>query len=204
MLSDIRGRIVLQLINQLEDEPLRSGPLFFSVATLLIASCGGGGGSGGPGGSGAQNGDDIGRTPGCFFADYPRAKTSEYVLPFQVGMTYPLGQGNCGRFTHQLECFASGRPCGDHRYSYDFQMPIGTVALAARSGEITSVVMRFADGNRTGGQANYISIRHDDGSVGRYLHLSFSSAMVMVGQRVLQGDPIALSSDTGIADGDRN
>ncbi len=173
--------------------------LFFSsqILSILLVSFGCSGGGGG--------GDDpIVLTPiqnasvsGCFVENYPNPATSEYTLPYQVGMSFTVNQGNCGRFlTHRPNCNSGGVPCGDERYAYDFSMPIGITILAARGGEVVSVVDNFANTTTMAFEANFVSILHVDGTVASYVHLS-PNAFVNVGDTVNQGDPIGLSGESG-------
>lgn len=172
---------------------------------LNLVSCFGGGGGGNGEGENSVNRKQIPNANvfGCFLDDYPDPVTSEYVLPYQIGTTHFVNQGNCGQFiTHRPNCIAFNTTnqvvsCGDRRYAYDFRMPIGTVILAARGGEVFFISDGF--GNETNGveQVNFISILHDDGTIGSYGHLSPNSFMASVGDIVQQGDPIALSGSSG-------
>lgn len=142
---------------------------------------------------------------GCFIEDYPQPNSSVYILPYQVGMSFSILQGNCGAFSHQPSCIFPGSIlCGDLRYAYDYNTPIGMIVLASRGGTVLSVVDNFPNGTQDSAQVNFISIQHSDGTVGRYLHLNPNSAMVTVGQIVSQGDPIALSGDSGNTRGIRH
>ena len=146
-----------------------------------------------------------GSVDGCFVEDYPDANNSPYILPYQVGMSFSVLQGNCGAVTHQPNCLFPGSIfCGDLRYAYDHNTPIGMIVLAARGGTVLSVVDSFPNGTQDANQVNFISIQHNDGTVGRYLHLNPASAMVTVNQIVAQGDPIALSGDSGNTRGIRH
>lgn len=74
----------------------------------------------------------------------------------------------------------------------DWACPIGTAVYAAASGTVT----------RAGWYSGYgycVDIRHSDGSMTRYGHLS--SVLVSVGQTVNQSDLIAKSGNTGQSDG---
>ena len=142
---------------------------------------------------------------GCFLEDYSQSNSSPYILPYQVGMSFSILQGNCGAFTHQPSCELTGAvPCGDLRYAYDHDTPVGMIVLASRGGTVISVVDNFPNGTQDSAQVNFISIQHVDGTVGRYLHLNPNSAMVTVGQIISQGDPIALSGDSGNTRGVRH
>lgn len=110
-----------------------------------------------------------------------------YLLPFPVGDSAQLIQGNNGSFTH----------FGHAAYAFDFRMTIGRVVTAMRAGQVIATEERYIDGNRTSGQANFVFIRHDDGTYARYYHLTTNGALVTAGQRVAAGDTIGLSGDTG-------
>ncbi|MDX1943682.1 MAG: peptidoglycan DD-metalloendopeptidase family protein [Saprospiraceae bacterium] len=115
-------------------------------------------------------------------------KDSPYVLPFEVGKSRVLSQGAC----------PSNPSWGHHNwFAYDFDMPIGSNIVAARAGEVLHIEERWTDGNRTMGQANYVYIMHDDGTVAEYYHLTKDGVLVNIGDRVKQGQVIALSGDTG-------
>lgn len=117
-----------------------------------------------------------------------------YLRPWAADQRFVVGQSAGGRFSHR----------GKSRYSFDFSMPEGTPIFAAREGVVVNVV----DNYRRGGTAahfkklaNRIHILHDDGSIGRYLHLRHGGALVRAGQKVRAGDPIAYSGNTGYSQG---
>ena len=97
-------------------------------------------------------------------AVYPDQSTSKYLLPWTVGETYQVGQGNCTEFSHNTT--------NNQQFAYDFFMPIGTQVRATRSGTVAAVKEDASDGTGVSGQENYIFIEHEDGSVGRYAHLT--------------------------------
>ena len=112
-------------------------------------------------------------------------QSSAFVLPYTVGETYRLNQGNCSGFGHS----------DFWKYGYDFEMPIGTVITAARDGEVVHAQDGATDGDRA--RTNLITIEHADGSVAVYSHLTLNGVHVIAGQQVLAGDTIGLSGDTG-------
>lgn len=114
-------------------------------------------------------------------------ETSKYVLPFPVGIEYKCVQGYVGRTYH----------VGVFKYGIDFDMPIGSTVTAAREGQVIFVETNNSD--RDGGidKANVVIVEHDDGTFGRYVHLTKDGALVEIGQRVTQGDPIGLSGSSG-------
>ena len=125
---------------------------------------------------------------GCAGA-YPDQVTSAYVLPWRVGETYRIGQGNCGPGSHAAGTIV--------QYAYDILMPIGTPIVATRGGRVLLVEERFPDATRIPGQENYINVTHADGTIAAYVHLTKDGALVGAGDEVAQGEVIALSGDSG-------
>ncbi len=157
---------------------------FYLVSVLVLVGCGGGGG----GGSGSGS-----TTVSC--GPYPEQASSPYVLPYEVGTGHEMVHGNCTApgTSHQAG--------GTRQYAYDFEMPIGTILVAARAGQVSAVEQSHMDGTRVPGEENFVIITHDDGTHGRYFHITQNGSMVAVVQMVGQGDPIALSGDTGESQG---
>jgi hypothetical protein len=117
-------------------------------------------------------------------------QTSPYVLPYAVGTSYFVDQGNCSP------------PGNGHRgvtkFGYDFLMPIGTPVYAARGGIVTQVEESHFDGQVAAtGFDNLIVIQHDDGTTTLYGHLTHDGAAVSAGERVLQGALVGYSGNTG-------
>ena len=128
------------------------------------------------------------RLAGCP-ATYPPQDSSPYVLPYPVGMTFVVGQGNCSSGSHAAGTLV--------QYAYDLLMPIGTTILASRGGTVILVEERYEDGTRRAGEENYINVRHADGTIAAYVHLTRQGALVSVGDRVKQGQSIGVSGDSG-------
>jgi murein DD-endopeptidase MepM/ murein hydrolase activator NlpD len=157
-------------------EVLEKNRIGLAAAFLLsISACSGGS-------SGGASGPAAGRDVCDGFGPW---QSSPFVLPYTVGETYRLNQGNCSGFGHS----------GFWQYGYDFEMPIGTVITAARDGEVVHAQDGAADGDRA--RTNLITIEHADGSVALYSHLTLNGVHVTAGQQVLAGDTIGLSGDTG-------
>lgn len=113
-----------------------------------------------------------------------------YSLPFAPGESYPVSQGHHGKYSHT----------GGDSFAIDFKMPEGTQVHAARDG----VVVGAKDDSSVGGpnkkyewQANYILIRHSDGTLGHYVHLQKGGNRVKIGDTIKAGDWIGLSGNTG-------
>lgn len=120
--------------------------------------------------------------------------SSLYILPFRKGETYLLNQSYC-----------SPNPSwGHHNYfAYDFEMPIGTELIAMRSGEVLYTQEIKEDNNADCGNnsGNYIYMKHTDGTVAVYYHLTKDGVLVNVGDHVEQGQLIGLSGNTGCSSG---
>ncbi len=113
-----------------------------------------------------------------------------YRLPYANGESWTVLQGYGSRFSHT----------GLERYTVDFDMPVGTPVLAARDG----IVVRTKDENdqacweeRCGRFANFVIVLHDDQTTGEYYHLKKDGVVVDEGERVIAGQLIAYSGNTG-------
>jgi murein DD-endopeptidase MepM/ murein hydrolase activator NlpD len=117
-----------------------------------------------------------------------------YQLPYGAADGFRVTQGYDGSYSHS----------GPDQYAIDFKMPVGTPVHAARSG----VVVKVKNDSDSGGPsrkyeacANYILIRHDDGTLANYAHLQKGGSRVKVGDKVQAGNLIALSGNTGFTSG---
>jgi murein DD-endopeptidase MepM/ murein hydrolase activator NlpD len=113
-----------------------------------------------------------------------------YLLPWEGGRIHDVTQGEETTFTHN----------GRLAYAFDFNLNYDTV-VAARSGRVTHLRMNSNAGGCGGefaGAANYIVIDHGDGTSAQYLHLAYASSELALGDLVRQGEPIAISGETGI------
>lgn len=142
------------------------------LAPALLAACG-------LGARGAA-GDDC--------RAYPARGTSAYVLPYLPGAAYRVWRTT-----------AHGVPGNGYvgRHAVDFAMPIGTPVVAARAGVVVAARDGFPDGNGVDLEENLVFVRHADGTVARYFHLTRGGALVAVGDSVRQGEVIARSGNSG-------
>ncbi|MEZ4459090.1 MAG: M23 family metallopeptidase [bacterium] len=121
---------------------------------------------------------------------------SQYLLPFNCGMATRCSNGN-----------HTSSHSGTDEYAYDFAVPVGTNVRAMRGGVVHRVRIVSKPGSACyngGGSscanyANTVEIRHNDGSIGLYMHIR--TASVSVGDTVKQGDLIAKSGNTGWSTG---
>ena len=115
-----------------------------------------------------------------------------YLLPYEAATHCKLIQGAHGSYSHQG---GSG-----HEYANDWLMPVGTIVLAARGGTVIGVRTDstvHGVGERYKNSANYIIIRHSDGTYGEYLHFQPNAALVKLGDVVQTGQPIGRSGNSG-------
>lgn len=115
---------------------------------------------------------------------------SKYNLPFGIGESYELRQGNCTNHTHSIEYKSE--------FAFDFVMDVATPINAVRAGQVVAIEDRFFDGNNIESDFNYIAIAHEDGTFSFYLHLTNNGVTVELGEEVDQGDVIGYSGDTGM------
>ncbi|MFL6589899.1 MAG: M23 family metallopeptidase [Chthoniobacterales bacterium] len=133
--------------------------------------------------------------PFCQFGARRSTTTNDadYSMPFGPGR-YVVMQGPRGSFSH----FAG---TGSEN-AVDWTVPVGTVVCAARDGRVVGVKQ---DSNVGGPDpsfrpyANYIIIKHSDGTFAEYIHLQKDGALVQLGDQVTVGQPIGLSGQTGFA-----
>jgi hypothetical protein len=111
-----------------------------------------------------------------------------YALPYAPGEAFLVGQGYLEFPTHENE------------YAIDWLMPEETPIHAARAGVVVEAVDAFSKSGLIEElklKGNFVRIRHDDGSRALYHHLAQHGVRVKVGQRVEEGQLIALSGNTG-------
>ncbi len=111
------------------------------------------------------------------------ASIDGFRLPFEGG-PYSIVQGpSCPGFSHAAVPEA-----------IDFVMPEGTHLVAVQSGK---VIFAAWDGD----YGNQVRVEHDNGLISWYSHIQPNGFRVSVGDRVVQGQLIALSGNTGYSTG---
>ena len=117
---------------------------------------------------------------------------SVYALPYHSDAAFKVIQAFHGTYSH----------FGEQEYAIDWEMPEGTAILAARAGVVVGVK---EDEDRGGASetyrdyANYVRVRHSDGTIGEYVHLRKDGATVNVGDAVAAGDQLGFSGNTGFS-----
>lgn len=159
---------------------------WLAAGPLVLGACGGGGG-----GTSAAPPQPPPPAATCVARDITPPEESPYRLPFAVGSSFVMFQGNC-----------PPNPAWGHhgKYAYDFQMPIGTPVHAMRDGFVFFTEDRFEDSDHTAGHENGVWIEHADGSVANYLHMTQSSVVVVVNTTVSAGDLLGFSGNSGASD----
>ena len=64
-------------------------------------------------------------------------------------------------------------------------------------GFVAETRTRFQDGQSGEGQSNWVKIRHEDGTMAAYSHLTAGGVLVKVGDPIVAGQLIGLSGNTG-------
>lgn len=115
-----------------------------------------------------------------------------YSLPYSPQEHHRVIQSYYGTYSHK-----QGTPS---EFAIDFDMRKGTKVCAARDG----IVVAYRDDSNMGGSdpkfdncANYVIIKHADGTYGDYEHLKRNGVLVKLGDQVTAGQPIGLSGATG-------
>ncbi|MFC1850530.1 M23 family metallopeptidase [candidate division CSSED10-310 bacterium] len=115
-----------------------------------------------------------------------------YSLPYAPGTSFRIIQGFFGTFSHH------------DKHALDWNMPEGTPVLAARGGVVVAVESKFVVGKHDPDyktRANYVILKHDDGTYADYYHLRKGGVIVRLGQTVKTGQCIGYSGNTGYSNG---
>lgn len=127
----------------------------------------------------------------------PVLSLNGFYLPLTCGKSAKISQGNFGSFSHK----------GNAAYAYDFSIGVGTPMVAMADGTVKYMYDKTGPGDPcyNGGDsscfpyANYVVLKHADGTLTTYKHLSKVS--VSLGQVIKRGTQIGLSGSTGFSTG---
>jgi murein DD-endopeptidase MepM/ murein hydrolase activator NlpD len=119
-----------------------------------------------------------------------------YRLPYALSSSFRVSQSFPSSVTHNEP---------SSRYAIDFEMPVGTGVYAGRAGVVIEVASDYYDSGldaaSDGPRANIVRVLHDDGTMSLYAHLNWNSIRVVPGQRVMRGEYLADSGNTGFSTG---
>ena len=91
----------------------------------------------------------------------------------------------------------------DHfKYAIDFILPEGVKILAPKGGIVTDIKVDSKGGGWDPKYShikylNYMTLKHGNGEYSQYAHLKYKGTLVKLGEKVNEGQPIALSGNTG-------
>ncbi len=109
-------------------------------------------------------------------------------LPFKDGRIKIVTQGYFGKYSHQ----------GEH--ALDFRLRKGEAVFAAREG-IVFDLKEDEDRNFWKGiksfRANYVILKHVDGTFTKYMHMQKEGVLVSIGDTIVRGQLIAQAGSTG-------
>ncbi len=109
-------------------------------------------------------------------------------LPFKEGKMRIVTQGYFGKYSHH----------GEH--AIDFRLRKGEAVFAAREG-IVYDLKEDEDRNFWKGiksyRANFVILKHDDGTFSKYMHMQKGGVLVNVGDTIVKGQLIAEAGSTG-------
>ena len=176
--GQVRQGQIVDVLDRVDGEPVANVTAWFEIA------------------SGALTGFVTATYAECTF-DEPPAAPDGYLLPLACGTTVRISQGNFGSTSH------SGRS----KYAYDFSIASGTAMLAMADGEVIQIFDDTGPGDACyngGGSscfpyANYVALRHGDGTQSIYKHLN--RVDVPLGEMVPRGAQLGLSGSTGYSTG---
>jgi murein DD-endopeptidase MepM/ murein hydrolase activator NlpD len=140
--------------------------------------------------------DAVNLCPGADDPNLTRADRLEhayYRLPFAKGdREWTQSQGNNGDFTH------SGG------FAYDMRAPLDQTILAARAGRVELVQesrsVQCTDRDSCPG-SNHMWVRHEDGSVGEYVHMPEDSIVPEEGDYLRRGEVVGPVGVVGFSTG---
>lgn len=116
----------------------------------------------------------------------------ELYPPIAAGKRYLVAQGFWGKKTHQRE---------PNTYAVDLVMAAGEPVCAVKKGQVSSLFSSDKRRISAENRSNFVRIRHADGSIADYQHLTPRSISVIVGQQVARGDCFAQAGNTGLSTG---
>ncbi|MFQ5492371.1 MAG: peptidoglycan DD-metalloendopeptidase family protein, partial [Phycisphaerae bacterium] len=128
------------------------------------------------------------------FEQIPAGGVPRFHLPWAAHQTRTTGQANGGEFSHQ------------DRFAWDYSGDIGTPIVAVAAGRVIRVIDDVPN-NEEGATpspddpANAVQIDHGDGLQSLYAHMDQFGVAVMPGQRVVAGQYLGRTGNSGFTTG---
>lgn len=113
--------------------------------------------------------------------------TNGYKLPTAAGEPWVLTQGPYGTFSHW----------GNALHAYDIAPRSGRCVVAMQGGIAYTHDLGLKQDHRHRSFGNYITIDHGNGEYSHYAHLATGTLVVENGQRVEQGQALAIAGNSG-------
>jgi murein DD-endopeptidase MepM/ murein hydrolase activator NlpD len=113
--------------------------------------------------------------------------TGGYKLPFPVGQPWIITQGPHGTFSHW----------GNSLHAYDIAPRADRCIVAMKAGIAYTHDLGMTQDHRHRSFGNYITIDHGNGEYSHYAHLARGTFVVTNGQRVEQGQALAIAGNSG-------
>lgn len=134
-----------------------------------------------------RNGPNVLSPPARFLI----ATTGGYRLPFRPVEQWIVSQGPYGSYSHW----------GRTLHAYDIAPRAGSCVVAMRGGTAHAFDFGFGQTPHRRIFGNYITIDHGDGEFSHYAHLRARSFKVRTGERVEQGQALAIVGNSGYSFG---
>ncbi len=113
--------------------------------------------------------------------------TGGYKLPTAAGVPWIVTQGPYGTFSHW----------GNSLHAFDIAPRAGSCVVAMKAGIAYTHDLGLQQDRRHRSFGNYISIDHGNGEFSHYAHLASGTFVVKNGQRVEQGQALAIAGNSG-------
>lgn len=91
---------------------------------------------------------------------------------------------------------------GHFKHAIDFILPEGTKLFAVKAGVVVDIKIDSKEGGADPKYnnikyVNYITVQHSNGEFSQYVRLKYKGSLVKVGDKIKQGQSIAISGNTG-------
>jgi len=113
--------------------------------------------------------------------------TNGYKLPMPAGEAWVMTQGPYGAFSHW----------GNSLHAFDIAPRAGRCIVAMKGGIAYTHDLGLRQDHRHRSFGNYITIDHGNGEYSHYAHLASGKFVVRNGQRVEQGQALAMAGNSG-------